>query len=186
MSIIRKLSLWLWRLLLGNMGTRPTKFVFLQGKAKWAKLVTPDTKFNRWGIVLYMDKASLDIFNEMKKEGVKNVLKKDEDGYHAQFSRPCSKLIRGKVIGFAPPEVLESDGKSVLRNALVGNGSDVTIKLEQYWYKTPIGEMESAVRLLSVRVDTLVPFEMSKDFDEDQLRAVKNLDKQPPQVEQPF
>src|SRR3990167_7095580 len=162
------------------------EWVYFQGKAKWARLINPDLKFNCWSMVLYPTPESYAQILELKETknnvaGILNVIKKDEDGYNITLKRPVNKPMRGKVVAFSPPEVLEADGKTPLRNALIGNGSDVTCKCEYYKYNTPIGGKGTAIRLLSVRVDTLIPYEMKKDFTEDQLKAVEGLSEHPPQ-----
>jgi len=160
---------------------------FLQGKCKWARLVAPDMKYSQWSIVLYPDTKSYEKLMELKTakngvDGILNVIKKDEDGYFVTFKRPTQKLIKGKVQGFAPPEVFEADAKTPLISALVGNGSDVTVKVQVYQYNKPAGGKGRAARLESVRVDNLIPFEMKKDFNEEQTRLVKGLDEQPEQL----
>src|SRR6266516_1728248 len=98
------------------------------------------------------------------------------------FNRPIDKLTKtGKRIGYAPPEILDKDG-SPLKNTLIGNGSDVTIKLEVYSHGTPGGGKAKAARLLSVRVDNLVVFVKDESFSPDQQRAVKGLEDQPEQL----
>jgi len=158
-----------------------TEYVYLQGKAKWARLTTPDP-WGNWKLTLYLTPDSYNKFIELKNEGVKNVVRKDEDGYHVILRRPTSKEIRGKVQGFAPPEVINPDG-TPLRDIMIGNGSDVTVKLEVYSHKTPGGGTAKASRLNSVRVDNLIPFELSRDFEEDgdQERMVRGLPQAPPQ-----
>jgi len=157
-----------------------TEFVFLSGKAKWVRHQVPN-QWGNWAMTLYLDASSLEKFKKLKEEGVKNVLKKDEDGYNVSFNRPTSKLIRGKVVGFAPPEIIGNDGEP-LRDQLVGNGSDVTIKLECYKYRSPQdreGRESKACRWLALRVDNLVPFQKDRDFEDDQTRAVRGLEDQP-------
>jgi hypothetical protein len=162
-----------------------TEFVFVQGKGSWAKTITPDQKFNRWSIVIHPDAPSLEKIKKLKEEGIKNELKKDEDGYYINFSRPTSKVFSGSVQGFAPPRVLDGtkklpDGSHPPLDERIGNGSDVTLKLEVYSHKAPGGTAKAA-RLLSIRVDHLVPFTVERDFDEDDTRAIKGLDGQPAQ-----
>lgn len=160
-----------------------TEYHFLQGKAKWARLHTPDQKYACWSLVLYPNSESYAKLLELKTaadgvDGILNVIKKDEDGYYATFKRPLQKIIRGKATAFAPPEILQADGKTPQRD-LVGNGSDVTIKLEVYPYPKPTGGKGRATRLMSVRVDNLVPFEGRNDYTEEQHKAVKGLAEQP-------
>lgn len=159
-----------------------TEYVYLQGKAKWARLQTPDP-WGNWKITLYLTPDSYNQMSALKNEGVKNIIKKDEDGYHVTLRRPVNKEMRGKLQGFAPPEVINPDG-TPLRDVLIGNGSDVTVKLEVYSHKTPSGGYAKAARLQGVRVDNLVPFELSRDFEPggDQERMVKGLPEQPPQL----
>lgn len=166
----------------------PTTYVFLQGKAKWAKLVTPDTKFgSQWSVQLYPNDESYQKILDLKENkgevsGVLNVVKKDEDGYNISLKRQTQRLIKGKMVGFTPPVILEADGTSPLRNALIGNGSDITCKVQLYRYKKPAGGFGQAIRLESVRVDNLIPYESKRDFDEDEQRQTKGIDGQPAQL----
>ena len=170
-------------------------FEYLQGKAKWAKLVTPDTMYSCWGLQLYLNQESYEKFLKLKEpkgdiQGILNVIKKDDDGCYVSLRRPTSKLVKGKVVGFNPPEVLDGnnlgpDGVPLpLRNALLGNGSDVTCKIEVYTYKKPghNAGRGTAIRLSSVRVDVLVPFETGRDFDDRQEKSIRGLSEQPEQL----
>jgi hypothetical protein len=155
-----------------------TESIFVQGKAKWAMLHRPN-EWGNWKITLYPDTASLEKIKNLQGQGLKNVLKKDEDGYHMSFNRPHQKMIKGKVIGFTPPEVLESDGKTPLTTARIGNGSDVTVKLEVYAHSTPGGGRAKAARLGSIRVDNLVPFVPERDFNDVAKEQIAGLADQP-------
>lgn len=162
---------------------KKTDYVFIQGKTKWFRATTPN-KFGDWSHDLYPNPESLDKIKALKEgpAGIKNVIKKDDDGYYLSFKRPTSKMIRGKLVGFAPPEVLDQANKP-LRDVLVGNGSDVTTKLEVYHYKTPIGGEGSAARWLSSRIDNLIPFLPQKDsFTETEQKAINGLEEQPEQL----
>lgn len=160
-------------------------YIFLQGKSKWFKHQTPN-KFGNWSHDIYLNDESLNKFNVLKEgktgvEGVKNILKKDEDGFFVSISRPTSKVIRGKVQGFAPPQVLGTDNLP-LHDILVGNGSDITTKLEYYTYKKPASDIKgSAIRWVSTRVDNLVPFKTQRDFDDGDEKQVRGLAEQPAQ-----
>lgn len=157
-----------------------TEYVYLQGKAKWARLAQPDP-WGNWKITLYLTPDSYNKMNELKMEGVKNTIRKDEDGYHVVLRRPQQKMMKGKVIGLAPPEVINPD-QTPLRDMLIGNGSDVTVKLEVYEHGTPSGGKAKAARLMGVRVDNLVPFVVTRDFEEDQEKSIRGLNEQPPQL----
>lgn len=154
------------------------KQVYLQGKAKWARLSHPDP----WGnfkITLYLNNESVEKFRAL---GVKNVLKKDEDGYHVVLRRPQQKMMRGKVVGLAPPTLVDKDGMP-MRDIIIGNGSDVTVKLDLYEYYPPGSkEKEKAMRMSGVRVDNLVPYTPAHR-DEFDAYNTKGLDEQPDQEE---
>lgn len=138
-----------------------TEYVFLSGKGMWARTQRPD-EWGNWSIQLRPDNKSLEMVQNLQKQGVKNNIKKDDDGYFVTYRRPQQKMIRGKVIGFTPVEVVDKDGEPI--DVAIGNGSDVTIKLEVYQHGTPGGGKSKAARLLGVRVDNLIPFVKEKDI----------------------
>lgn len=154
-----------------------TDTVFLQGKAKFARLHLPD-QWGNYKITLYLSNASYEKFKEL---GVKNVVKKDEDGYFITLRRPLQKMMKGKVVGLAPPSTVDKTGIP-LRDVMIGNGSDVTVKLAYYSYNTPQGEKGHAIRLEGVRVDNLVPYNPPTDHDPTTYEQVEGLDKQPEQT----
>lgn len=163
-----------------------SRFIYLQGKSKWSKFTTPDTRYgNAWKTMLYPTPDSLKIIEGLKSEGLLNKVSMDEDGKYIQLKRPTSITVNGKIQGLQPPEVLEADGKTPLRNALVGNGSDLTCKMVVYNYHkagdAPGTKKGLAMRLESVRVDHLVPFEMQRDFDQGQQDMARGLSEAPPQ-----
>ena len=153
------------------------KRVYVEGKCKWARTQTPDP-WGNYKITLYPTPESLEKIREL---GLKNTLKKDEEGYNVTFRRPTSKLMRGKITTFAPPIMLDIEGNP-LYDVMIGNGSDVTLRLEVYDYTHPVGGKGTAARLAAIRVDNLVPFQKERDFEEDQQIQVGDLDKQPPQL----
>jgi hypothetical protein len=167
---------------------KQTRSIYLRGKAKWAKFFKPDMKFapGSWSVDLYPDSESYNKILELKKEGIKNVLKKDDDGYYMKFSRPVSKVGKnGRIRAFTPPEVLDNNNKGPdgyplpLRVEGIGNGSDIMIKLDQYFYTDPYKNESSAVRLESALVYELVPFETKRDFSDADEKQVKGLIDQP-------
>lgn len=169
-----------------------TEYVYLNGKVKWCRPQVPDP-WGNWKTDLYPTAESLNKFKELKEtktigkdlvQGLKNILKKDEDGEYFTVRRPQQKLIRGKVIGFAPPEILDGtktnpDGSHPpLRDVIIGNGSDVTIKLAVYKHRTPGGGFARACRWESLRVDNLVPF-TKEDRPDDVEKQLRGLEDQP-------
>jgi hypothetical protein len=149
------------------------EFIYLKGKAKWARLQTPDPTYNKYNIVLYPDTESLEKIRELQAGGIKNVVKKDDDGYNVNFSRPASKLMKGKVVGFTPPEVRNADNTPF--DGRIGNGSDVTLKIEVYGGKAPTGQSYMAARLEAIRIDNLIPYQPTEQED----FQAEGLDAQP-------
>lgn len=158
---------------------RGAEEVYFKGKAKWAnRLYVPDIEYKKWGLVLYPDPSSLEVIRDLQAQGVKNVLKKDDDGYYISLGRPTEKVIRGKVVPFSPPVVLGTDGNPT--TVPIGNGSDVTVKMEVYSHGTPTGGKAKAMRLQSVRIDNLVPYAQASFTPEEQ-ELTAGLSEQPPQ-----
>lgn len=157
------------------------EFIYFKGKALWVRAVVPD-KYGFWSLVLYPDTESLDKIRELQAEGVKNVLKKDEEGYYIRIKRPVSKETRdGRVLSFTPPVVVDSEGKPT-DGTKIGNGSDLSIKMEVYVHPTPNGGKAKAMRMDSIRVDNLIPFNPDSDFTDEEKEAVTGLTEQPKPV----
>lgn len=132
-------------------------------------------KFDKWSITIAPDNKSLEIIRDLQAQGVKNVMKKDEEnGYYIQFSREPTKLMRGKVVAFTAPKVIGADGLPI-DGTRVGRGSDATVRLEVYQHGTPSGGKAKAARWDSVRVDTLVPYDPDKSLTADEAANMKDL-----------
>lgn len=157
-----------------------SEIIDVQGKVKYIHAVNFN-KFDKWAIVIYPTAASLEVIRDLQSQGIKNVMKKDEDGYFIQFSREPTKLIRGKVVAFAAPKVLDKEG-AVFDGLKVGRGSDVTVRLEVYQHGTPNGGKSKASRWDSVRVDNLVVWEIDKDLGPTEAAEVKSLRDAPEQL----
>lgn len=153
---------------------KTTEMVDIHGKVKYIHAVTV-SKFGDWTIVLYPDAKSLDYIRELQAEGLKNVLKKDDDGYFIQFRRETQKLIKGQMVAFAAPRVVKDgipfDGHKI------GWGSDVTVRLELRWVTPPNSTKQvPATRWDSVRVDNLVPYDPDKTLmSEEEIKKHKEL-----------
>lgn len=157
-----------------------TEFVFIQGKVSWFRPKVPN-KWNKWSVQIHPDDKGLEIIRDLQSQGCKNQLKKDIDGYYASFSRPVTKETKdGRILSFKPVEVFSSDGNPYDGN--VGNGSDVTLKLEVYSHATPGGGKAKAIRWVSARIDNLVPFESKRDLNAEEKAAEEGLSDQPPQL----
>lgn len=151
----------------------------VQGKLKYIHAVSFN-KYDKWSVVFYPNPASLEVIRDLQAQGVKNVMKKDDDGYFIQFSREPTKLMRGKVVAFTAPKVIDKEGKPFDGNK-IGRDSDATIRLEVYQHGTPSGGKAKAARWDSVRIDNLVPWERDRDLPPAEAEAVKSLTESPAQ-----
>jgi hypothetical protein len=157
-----------------------TEFKYLQGKVSWFRAKTAN-KWNKYSVQLHPDAKSLEIIRDLQAEGLKNNLKKDEDGYYCNFTRPVTKEYKsGKIIAFTPVEVFDMQGQPY--DGAIGNGSDATLKIEVYEHETPGGGKAKAARWVSARIDTLVPYEVERDADPWTKDAVAGLKEQPEQL----
>jgi len=169
------------------MPARNVEWYYFQGKSSWAKVQQPDLEFKNWNIRVYLKPESIDLFNKLKEpegdvEGILNELKEDEDGKFATFRRPMVKNWGRGDEHMTPPEVLDADGEVLSKDKLIGNGSDVTVKVECYKFRKPFKKgMGKAIRLVAVRVDNLVPYSR-EDYTPEQEKAVQGLDGQPKQL----
>jgi len=152
--------------------------VYLQGKCKWARLQAPD-QWGNWKLNLYPTSDSMATFKEL---GVKNTVKRDDDGDYIALRRPTQRVVKGKVLGLSPPVIVDKEGNPI-EGVGIGNGSDLTVKLDYYSYKSPQGDSGKAIRLAGVRVDNLVPYNPSNDYPEELKKVVGKLNEQPKQQE---
>ena len=150
-----------------------SKIIDIHGKVKFIHAVTLN-KYNRWSITLYPTPESMALLRELKADGLKNEFQRDDDGDYMSFHRDPTKVMRGKVVAFAAPKVIDRDG-ALMDGHKVGWGSDVTVRLE-YYKSTPQSPYKyAAVRWDSLRVDNLVPFEAIRDLPPAEAEAVISL-----------
>src|SRR5438045_2345113 len=89
-----------------------------EGTVTWVHAVDPN-KFGKWSLQFYPNQDSLERLRELQAEGLKNIMKKDEVGYHMQISRPVSiEFSKGVATPVLPPKVRDKnkqpiDGRSV-------------------------------------------------------------------------
>mgnify|MGYP003897635683 CR=1 FL=1 len=139
-----------------------TTYEFIKGKLSWARVVDLN-QFGDWSITIHPEPDSLERLRDMQAKGLKNVMKKDNNGYYMQFKCPPKKEKDGKVLRyFSAPVVVDKDNNP-LDGRTIGNGSDGYLKLEVYNHKTPTGGYSIAARLVGVRIDNLVPFDPQRD-----------------------
>lgn len=155
-------------------------YEYFNGKAKWVRAKTPDPKFGKWNMTLYPYDEDLKKFQELQAEGVLTRLKKDDDGYYFQVSRPVNKMMKGTLVQFPSPKVIDKDGVVLEDN--VGNGSDVTVKVQVYSYPKPTGGWGKAIRWEALKVNNLVPFKSDSFKDQMSKDQVAGLQEQPEPV----
>jgi len=149
------------------------KLIDIHGKVKFIHAVSLN-KYNRWSITLYPTPESMKVVRELKAEGLKNEIQRDDDGDYITFHRDPQKMMRGKVVAFTAPRVIDKDGV-LMDGHKVGWGSDVTCRVE-FYKSTPQSPYKyAAVRWDSLRVDNLVPFEATRDLPPAEAEAVKSL-----------
>jgi hypothetical protein len=158
---------------------RKTSYETLRGKVQWAKVKRPN-KFGKWSLDLYPDEASLPKLHALKEDpAVKNHLRKDENGEFMTFSRDCQKLIRGKMVLFQPPQILDKDNNPI--DAAIGNGSDCDVTIEVYIFENPQTKLRGrAARLHAIKVWNLIPFDPERDFTTQEFVSVSGLLEQSP------
>ena len=125
--------------------------LYLNGTAKWAKLKTPDPKFDCWTLDFYPSEES---FKLLKKAGAQNKTYIDkEDGHkpYVKLRRQAKKVIKDKLVTFEAPDVLTNDNAPF--NGNVGNGSEVTCKITIFDSAKGKG-----TRLEAVRIEKLVEY----------------------------
>jgi hypothetical protein len=130
-----------------------TTYHYLSGKTKWCKVRTPDKEYNNFQVPLYMDDASWKTFESLGTSlGTKH--DKETGEPYVTFKRPVNKTFGTEVVEFGPPKVLDKNNQE-MPEGLIGNGSEVTIKISVYDLKKTKGKGH---RLEVVRVDNLVEY----------------------------
>lgn len=166
-----------------------SEFIYITGKCKWFRPFTLETQYETpyWSYVHYPDAESLEKLRELQAEGMKNQIKKDDDGWYVRIKRPASlkRYVNGMTINnpLKPPKVLNKDGVELSDMTSVGNGSDVTTKLEVYQHRVPNSDKKAkAVRWDSTRIDNLVEFDRNADLKPEEAKQ-KELASQPVPVD---
>ena len=136
-----------------------TTYKKLQGIAYWAKLQSPDTKFepHKYKICLYLNDDNMAAF---KASGMGLHPKTDDKGTFITLSRPLSKEFAGKTEVFGPPEVIAPDGTAF--EGLIGNGSHVECTVVVYDTSKGKGHRLQRVKILDlveyIPVTDAIPF----------------------------
>jgi hypothetical protein len=151
-----------------------TVFEFFKGKCKFARLQQPDDQYG-WGMKFYPDQDSLDRFKSWQAKGIKNELKRDDDGDFFYLRRPYRKERKnGPDIYFTKPVILNKENLPI--DTMIGDGSDLIAKAEIYEYKFQ-NKPGKAMRLAGVKIENLVPYNIPSMSDGEQ-RLTKDLTEQ--------
>lgn len=136
-----------------------SKIYYFTGTSKWAKLWKPDEKYSNYSVDLYMTPKS---WEEFKASGLQLKIRESDGVKYVNFKRPTARLIKGELVNFEHPTILDNEGEPLAEGTLVGNGSTVTLKV--LVYDTVKGKGH---RLEAVRVDELVEYQDNKAVPED-------------------
>lgn len=133
--------------------SKNSELIKFKGRVTWAQVVHPN-KFGNWSLNLYPDPDSLE---RLRALTLKNVFKKDDDGYYLQISRQTNiEFVKGVQTALTPPKLAMADGSPVAER--IGDGSICEITCELRQYKVPNSEKRGkAIRLYSLIVEDLVP-----------------------------
>lgn len=124
-----------------------TKIHYFSGKAKWAKVYQGDgdDKYENWKIDLFMDPPS---WEEFKKSGIQLQQKFSEEGSYVTFRRDYSKIIKGELVKFDPPAVVNMDNEPITDK--IGNGSTVIVKVLTFDTRKGTGTRMEAVKVVEL------------------------------------
>lgn len=161
---------------------KSTERVLLKGKFKYMKHLRPDPKYpDKWSTLIYPDEESLAKIKELKKQGVQNHLKMDDDGWYINFARPIKRTWLGKEEAMTAPRVIDKSGAPVMQ--FVGNGSDGILELDVYPHKTDRpGVYKKAARWYGARIDNLIPYDPDPDYSDEEKAELKALREEPEQL----
>lgn len=133
--------------------------MYLQGKSYWARVHKPDEKFNRFTLDFYPNEAS---WKAYKSSGLQLKERESEHGTYIKLGVPAARMTKKGDVIKATVAVLDSDDKPMTKN--IGNGSDVTVKIDIFDTEKGPGH-----RLLAVRADKLVEYEDQNAVHKDSL-----------------
>ena len=139
--------------------------MYATGKSMWANVSVPNTRFepHKYMITLLTDEATA---RELEDAGLSQTkdragnLKYDEPAF--SFSKTATRKKKNpngdlEEIANTPPKLIDADGNPL--DCLVGNGSDVTVKIRPYSISHG-----TFAELVAVKVNELVEY---GDIDSD-------------------
>lgn len=136
--------------------------MYATGKAMWANVSVPNTRFepHKYMVTILTDE---DTASDLEAAGLKQST--DRAG-NAKYDEPAfmfSKTAIRKKDGVAnkAPKLIDSDGNPL--DCLIGNGSNITVKVRPY--STPYGTFGE---LVAVKVNELVDYDDGGDLDNEE------------------
>ena len=136
-------------------------FIQLEGELTWTRVVNPAEFEGKksWTTCITLDPVGVNTVMELKAEGVKNVLKKnDKNQWYVKFSRPVEIKKGDKVVKvLSAPAVTGPDGNP-LDGLTIGNGTKGIVTLDVYTHPMKGGGQAKAARLESIKVTELVKY----------------------------
>ena len=132
--------------------------VVLKGTFRWIRTHEPEEFQGKksWKATIAPDQESVMKIMDLQAQGCKNQLKKDENGYYINFSRPVEKKKKtGEVFKtFTPPVVKDRAGNII--SDMVANGAKGEMILDVSSFKGTYGTVTTAM------LDTLILDEWQK------------------------
>lgn len=119
-----------------------TEILYLTGTCKWAKVKKPDPEYDNYSIDFYPDEKSMKALTD---SGIQISEKQDEDGVFFKLRRKAQQIIKGEMVNFGPPTVMDKENKPF--DGLIGNGSGVTVKVAVFDTRKGKGHRWEAVRV---------------------------------------
>lgn len=110
-----------------------TRIFDLTGTGKWVKPY-PGQEDTKYGVMstmdFYPDKESMAIF---KGSGSRIDIRKDDSGQEfLKLTRKVEQIVRDEPLGYPQVVTKNADGKYVLFDKIIGNGSKVSVKISVY------------------------------------------------------
>jgi len=135
-------------------------YEYVKGKAMWANITSPNTRFqpHKYGLTVLTDP---DTASKLEGLGLNQV--RDRAG-QPKYDEPAFTFSKraAKNDGAAnpAPKLVDTDGNPM--DVSVGNGSEVTVKIKPY--KNDYGQF---AELMAVKVETLVEYTESDTDNEE-------------------
>lgn len=191
-----------------------TETISLTGKVAWAKVYDPDTAFGatKWKLQFFPEND--EEWAKIKAAGIQKKVKENNNpenntpvGKFLEFSRDAFKVIKGNMVNFTGPIILNKDGivivdyvnnvtnkrvysysneekKDIARRGnpiLIGNGSSVRIDVVVYDTQKGKGQ-----RLELVQVLDLIEYEKkAREMDADKIPVLEDVRAPLAPVDQP-